>query len=128
MRPAPWLAVESYRIQPPGRESNYGDPFGVFMVPFARTGVTLAVIASDGDYEAAGLPREYAWEHVSVSLKNRCPNWPEMDFIKGLFWRDDETVMQLHVPRSEHINVHNNCLHLWRPIIADIPRPPAGAV
>lgn len=25
------------------------------------------------------------WEHVSVSLKHRCPNWEEMCMIKDLF-------------------------------------------
>lgn len=63
------------------------------------------------------------WEHVSVSRKNRCPNWAEMSFIKEMFFRDDETAMQLHVPRSDHVNDHPYCLHLWRPTSQEIPRP-----
>jgi hypothetical protein len=66
---------------------------------------------------------EFGWEHVSVSRINRCPNWPEMSHIKTLFFKDDETVMQLHVPSSDHINEHPNCLHLWRPTSTEIPRP-----
>jgi hypothetical protein len=83
----------------------------------------LRVIASTGDAD-----RDIPWEHVSVSLSNRCPNWPEMCFIKGLFWDAEETVMQLHPPQSKWINNHLYCLHLWRPVNARIPLPPEIAV
>lgn len=120
MRPTPWLSVEPYRFQsPPHYISGYGDDFGVFKIPFPRTGVTLAVIAN-----TAAADSEW-WEHVSVSLPNRCPNWPEMDFIKDLFWLPTETVMQLHVPKSDHVNCHPYCLHMWRPTHIEIPRPSA---
>jgi hypothetical protein len=36
--------------------------------------------------------------------------------------------MELHVPIAEHINLHPNCLHLWRPQDVEIPRPPAYMV
>lgn len=88
---------------------------GAYRVPHIPTGVTLTVIASNG----------YGWDHVSVSLPNRCPNWQEMEHVKRLFFRDDETAMQLHVPPAEHVNIHPYCLHLWRPHDAQIPRPPA---
>lgn len=65
------------------------------------------------------------WDHVSVSRSNRCPNWNEMASVKRIFFRDDETVMQLHVPDGEHINCHPYALHLWRPQHGDIPRPPS---
>lgn len=91
---------------------------GAFEVPSPIDGGALRVVASDG----AG------WEHVSVSRRNRCPNWPEMSHIKKLFFRDDETVMQLHVPVSDHVNDHPHCLHLWRPLSAEIPRPPSWMV
>ena len=85
------------------------EKFRLHGVPDTNTGAfrvgPLRVIASTG----AG------WDHVSVSLPDRCPTWAEMDKVKRLFWRDAETVMQLHVPRTEHVNCHPNCLHLWRP-------------
>lgn len=68
------------------------------------------------------------WDHVSVSRKDRCPTWDEMETVKRLFFTDDETAMQLHVPPSDHINVHPYCLHLWRPHGAAIPMPPQGMV
>lgn len=68
------------------------------------------------------------WDHVSVSRSDRCPTWDEMCQIKRRFFRDDETVMQLHVPPHENINMHPYCLHLWRPQDVPIPRPPAVMV
>lgn len=100
----------------------YGHPgdhgTGCFRVPSPIDRAELAIVASDGS----------GWEHVSVSRANRCPNWPEMEHIKRLFFKDEETVMQLHVPTSEHINKHPHCLHLWRPVQAEIPRPPGWMV
>lgn len=68
------------------------------------------------------------WEHVSVSRSRRTPSYEDMDYIKQKFWSKNDTVMQLHVPIDDHINCHPNCLHLWRPMEADIPRPPAWMV
>jgi len=65
------------------------------------------------------------WDHVSVSLRNRCPKWSEMEYVKRAFFEDHETAMQLHVPPTDHISCHPYCLHLWRPHGVEIPRPPA---
>jgi hypothetical protein len=79
-------------------------------------GKELAILASSGD----------GWDHVSVSLEKRAPRWIEMDWVKHLFFNDDEVVMQLHVAKKDHINIHPNCLHLWRPhkSAGVIPLPP----
>lgn len=68
------------------------------------------------------------WEHVSISRRDKCPSWAEMDFVKRLFWDDEESVMQLHPPRSEWVNNHPYCLHLWKPIGQEIPLPPSWMV
>ena len=68
------------------------------------------------------------WDHVSVSLPHRCPTWWEMDYVRRLFFRDRETAMQLHPPRSQHVNSHSYCLHLWRPQHGRIPGPPTELV
>lgn len=79
----------------------------------------LKVIYSDGG----------GWEHVSVSAGNRCPNWDEMCLVKSLFWDHEDVVMQLHPKRSEYVNNHRYCLHLWRPNNgAVIPTPPPELV
>lgn len=88
---------------------------GMFAVPSPTDQKPMAVVASSGE----------GWDHVSVSRPNRCPNWPEMEYIAGLFFKEDEAAMQLHVPASEHVNNHPYCLHWWRPHHKEIPRPDA---
>jgi hypothetical protein len=128
MRPTPWLLAEPYRIQFAGYESAYGDAFGAFRLPHPNTGATLAVLAVSGEVSRADLGDDHAWDHVSVSTERRTPNWAEMCFVKSIFWGDDETVMQLHVPAAEHINKHPYTLHLWKSLLMPIPRPPQGTV
>jgi hypothetical protein len=91
---------------------------GAFLVLRGRT--FFRVLATSG----------MGWDHVSVSLSDRCPTWDEMEFIKRLFFKDDETVMQLHVPPKDHKCLHPYCLHLWKPHEAtgSIPRPPNALV
>jgi len=120
--------LEKYRITTGQLASEPSDGVnGAFMVP-GPGGVLLGCIVSDGTrWEDCGLPGK-RWEHVSVSLQSRTPTWQEMDFVKRLFWDDRETVIQLHVPRQKHINLHDNCLHLWRPVGHTIPLPPKQCV
>lgn len=87
---------------------------GAFEVPSPIDGGTLFVVASTGG----------GWDHVSCSRRNRIPTWGEMEHVKRLFFGDDETAMQLHVPVKDHVNCCNNALHLWRPQCVEIPRPP----
>lgn len=111
-------SLEEYRWISGTYKSDPRFPCGLFSIPFRNN--NLSVMAYDGKHDG--------WEHVSVSLKNRCPNWEEMCFVKSLFWEDEDCVMQLHPPKSEWINNHPYCLHLWRPKEHVIPRPPNIAV
>jgi hypothetical protein len=106
-----------YRIR--GGELGSTDEIGnngAFMIPYQS--FILRVIASDG----------MGWEHVSVSLPNRCPNWREMCFIKDLFWDAEDVVIQYHPAKSEYVNRHETTLHLWRPVGVEIPTPPKELV
>lgn len=114
--------LERYRIRYGPWCSDPGNDFGSFILP-GPCGTELKVIASPGDAHE-GVP----WEHVSVSCCNRCPNWKEMSYIKDLFWDAEDAVMQLHPPKSQWINNHPYCLHLWRPMNSAIPLPPQIAV
>lgn len=64
------------------------------------------------------------WEHVSVSFTTRCPTWDEMCKIKDVFWNDDECVIEYHPPKSEYVNIHPYCLHLWRKCGENFELPP----
>lgn len=81
-------------------------------------GRPLRIVASDG----------FGWDHISVSRVDRTPVWEELEHVKRIFFADNETAMQLHVPVEEHINHHPHCLHLWRSQVVEIPRPPAWMV
>lgn len=115
--------INRYRVVTRQIIATYGNAgdggAGVFCLPSPIDGAPLNVIASDGG----------GWDHVSVSRRNRCPNWTEMEHVKRLFFRDDETAMELHVPPSDHLSPHPTCLHLWRPTDGqEIPRPPSFMV
>lgn len=105
---------EKYRIKKGLFASTEADGNnGAFLIPYQS--FILTVISGVGE----------GWEHVSVSLPNRTPNWYEMCFIKDLFWDKEETVVQFHPPESQYVNNHENCLHLWKPIGYDIKTPPS---
>jgi len=91
---------------------------GAFKIPLDEN-VSAFVIASDGD----------GWEHVSVHVvdngKQETPTWDEMCQIKDMFWGDDDCVIQYHPPKSDYVNNHQHCLHLWRPVGIEIPTPPS---
>jgi hypothetical protein len=89
---------------------------GAFLV--MCSGRLLRCIASDGD----------DWNHVSVSLPNRCPTWDEMSFVKNQFWGEDDTVIQFHPKKSQHINNHRFCLHLWQKQGQEHELPPSDMV
>lgn len=103
--------IEEFRVKPYSTKEDGNN--GIFFVYFE--GRELKVIASDG----------MDWDHVSVSLPNRCPNWKEMSFIKDLFFYENECVVQYHPPKSEYVNNHPYCLHLWRPQQFELPTPPS---
>jgi hypothetical protein len=106
-----------------------GEWYGAFVVRGPQ-GDRLTLLVSKGDpddWAACGFDPP-AWEHVSVSLKDRCPTWDEMAFVKDLCWGPEECVMQLHPPRSCYVNFHPNCLHLFRPVGVEIPMPPPETV
>ena len=64
------------------------------------------------------------WEHVSISRKSKMPSYDDLVWARQIFWGGNTTVMQLFVPAEDHVNVHPYCLHLWRPMEGEIPRPP----
>jgi hypothetical protein len=114
--------LDKYRqVHPAWGDSPAGALWGYFVVPL--DGKKLNVISSG---ESHGMGAE-AWEHVSVSLPNRCPTWREMAFVKHLFWRDDELVLQFHPPKKDYVNNMATCLHLWRSPI-EIQLPPVQCV
>jgi len=113
---------ENYRIVKGtlASDPSFGNN-GVFAIPAVIPGRELRAIASDGG----------GWEHVSVSVQGRrtaVPNWEEMCKIKNLFWNEDDVVIQFHPRKSDYVNNHLGCLHMWRPVGVTLPTPPAEFV
>lgn len=129
MRPMPNKKIVGHRVNtvpelclpPEERDIN---PDGLFV--FHRNGVVLQAICGVGE----------GWEHVSVvanefhngRARQRCPTWDEMCWIKRQFWLPEEVVVQYHPAESQHVNLHEHCLHLWRPIGVELPCPPKEMV
>ena len=121
--------LESFRFKHPVFGIGIiGQPTGYFRIPTGKD--EFLHIISSQSFEGI-----CDWEHVSVHVSKqtnlraeRTPTYYEMDRVKKMFWKDNETVMQLHVPVSNHINVHEHTLHLWRPVKVDIPLPPSRLV
>ena len=87
---------------------------GQFRIKSRRLRRTIHAQASDGG----------GYEHVSVSLHDRCPSWDEMCFVKNLFWSEDDCVVQFFPPKTNYVNKHKFCLHLWRKIGSEFELPP----
>jgi hypothetical protein len=107
-----------WKNAPNGYNTSEGEPFGCFVIGGRYAcGRQLRIIAADGS--------DTGWEHVSVSIPDstKCPSWDEMCLVKDLFWDAEEAVMQLHPPKSDYVNNHAGCLHLWRPVLTAIPLP-----
>ncbi len=85
---------------------------GAFNVPVGN--VSLYVIATAGE----------GWDHVSVSLPNRCPTWEEMSAVKRAFFRRNEWAVEFHPPESDNLSLHPFCLHLWRCQYREMELPP----
>ncbi len=96
---------ERYRVKlgKMGSDESYGNN-GLFVLKNPKLKRVLRVIASEG----------FGWEHVSVSLSHRTPSWPEMCFVKDLFWEPVDMVVQFHPVEEDYVNHHPYCLHLWR--------------
>jgi hypothetical protein len=118
--------LEQYRITIGRYRSDPYEQGGAFRIPNGPGGRALFVVADAGLQGATELA---GWEHVSVSIdsesarrKQHLPSWVEMDFIKRLFWDDEECVVQFHPPRSRWVN-NMPVLHLWRSIKGEFPMP-----
>jgi len=101
--------------------------------------VKIKVIGADGGQGFISLPiwkgsviwsNGAGWEHVSVSPNNLrvIPTWDDMCFIKDIFFRDDEAVIQIHPPKDVYVDNMPNCLHLWRCTYKEMVLPPSCLV
>jgi len=115
MRHRPKKFVEKYRVVDGSYRSPRGANYGAFQVGRMR------ILICDG---TEGMN----WEHVSVSFPDRTPTWVEMCMVKDTFWGSEETVIQFHPSKSDYVNHHKYCLHLWKRTDSNFELPPNIAV
>jgi hypothetical protein len=84
------------------------------------------IVPIDGDMWHIRISDGGGWRHLSISNMQRkvMPTWQIMCRAKELFWGDDELVVQYHPPKSDYINDHPFCLHLWQCLDEPMPAPP----
>ncbi len=51
--------------------------------------------------------------HLSISRKDRLPTYDELKDARYQFLPDVEYAIQVFPPKSEFVNLHTFCLHLW---------------
>ena len=56
------------------------------------------------------------WRHLSISHPKRYPYWHEILDARYTFFEDNDTVFQILPPKSEYVNLHKWCFHLWSKI------------
>lgn len=56
------------------------------------------------------------WRHLSVATTSGIPSYTMMAGIKRWLLGDEGKAIMVFPPRSEHINIHQHCLHLWEPV------------
>lgn len=117
--PLKYKGSKCYLVQHPIAGYGDGETFGSAIIP-GPCAADLKIIFSNGMHD-------HDWEHVSVSCRNRPPNWKEMCFVKDLFWSDEDTVVQYHPRKRDYINNHDFVLHMWR-APEEFPMPPKGYV
>lgn len=105
--------AEKYRANHPlikmGFNQHKGADFGWFEIPFT----IQTPLKRRSNLRVMVAPSDSKWQHISVSLINRCPTWDEMCFIKDMFFGGEDVVVQYHPAKSKYVNNMPYCLHLW---------------
>jgi len=119
--------MEQGRMKDEKPISKPGDKFGAFTISH-KDGRVLLMSVDNGAVSG--------WEHVSVTCirKHRkkftavMPDWELMCMVKGVWWDSNEAVIQLHPPQDDYVNIHPECLHLWKSLRQEYLLPPKETV
>jgi len=53
------------------------------------------------------------WLHLSVSRRERLPNWEDLKLVKEVFLGAESTALMVFAPKSQWISIHPFVHHLW---------------
>lgn len=59
--------------------------------------------------------------HLSISRKDRLPNYDEIKYARYAYLPEDIVVAQLFPPKEDLVNLHQFCLHLWELVPEELP-------
>lgn len=59
------------------------------------------------------------WIHVSVSHRDRLPNWEELVLVRDQFLGKEARCLHLVSKASQHVNIHPYCMHIWHCVDGD---------
>ena len=67
------------------------------------------------------------WDHISVAPIKRhiVPDWNTMCKVKQIFFKPDETAIEIHPSEDQYVNNLSNCLHMWRANDREMVLPPS---
>lgn len=68
----------------------------------------LRVLASIAQYGDNRL-----WLHLSISHRRRMPTYEELTYMKRHWAGEERKCIMVLPPKSEHVNIHPRCLHLY---------------
>lgn len=91
-------------------------PYFEALVAFIRADGLKVIITVEWQNEEP----ETKWLHVSMSFKSKLPSYADMKIVKNVFIGEDQTAFQLFPPNDQHINLHENTLHLFSCLTKDI--------
>ncbi|MGE0362763.1 MAG: hypothetical protein AB7R67_18770 [Vicinamibacterales bacterium] len=83
---------------------------------FVREMPRASLILSAEWHRPRGGGEWQLWAHLSMAMPERLPSWAELVEVRDLFLGRDRVALQVLAPVSEHVNIHNFCLHLFSPI------------
>lgn len=92
-------------------------------IPYFRE--LVAFIRADGlkviiTVEWQDSDTETKWLHVSMSFKSKLPSYSDMKIVKNVFIGEDRTAFQIFPSNDQHVNLHENTLHLFSCLTKDI--------
>jgi hypothetical protein len=59
------------------------------------------------------VSREQGRWHMSISHNERYPSWDEIHEARYELLPEERTFAMILPPKSEYVNLHHNCFHLW---------------
>lgn len=68
------------------------------------------------------------WEVISILSDNGYADWDTVCSIKNEYFGEDETIIQLHMPKNVEKELNPNAIYLWKPLKKEIPLPPKKMV